>query len=267
MKNKNCLNCGKKLTDKYCSSCGQKADTHRITFKNFIFHDVLHGTFHIEKGIIYTAKSALIRPGKAALEYIFGKRKPYYNVFLLILLTIGLMLFLKHYYNEIIIEQGKRIVKDISNLNEGSQKMEYIFAHKSKIVIFIFVPFAALNSFIIFRRKKLNLSEHTIIAAMILLGILLLSTLAIILFYFDLFINISSSIDFAIQIIVASLIFLYTIYGYFNAFGNDYSKLGFTYRIILFYALIFIELLILLYITIGFVTNWEFGKIEITPFN
>ncbi len=265
--NKKCLNCGKKLTDKYCSSCGQKADTHRITFKNFIFHDVLHGTFHIEKGILYTAKQALLRPGKAALDYISGKRKPYYNVFLLILLTIGLMLFLKHYYNEILIEQGRRYVKDISNLNEASQKMEYIFAQKSKIVIFIFVPFAAINSYIIFRRKKLNLSEHIIIAAMILLGILLLSTFAIILFYFDLFIDISSSADKAIQYIIASLIFLYTIYGYFNAFRNDYSKLGFTYRIILFYAFIYIELIILLFITIGFVTKWEFGDILITPFN
>lgn len=267
MKNKKCLNCGKELTDKYCSHCGQKTDTHRITFKNFIFHDVLHGTFHIEKGILFTAKEALTRPGKAALDYIYGKRKPYYNFFLLILLTIGLMLFLKNYYNEIIIEQGKNIIKDISNLNEASQKMEYIFAQKSKIVIFIFVPFAAINSFIIFRRKKLNLSEHTIIAAMILLGILLLSTFAIILFYLDLFIDISSTVDNFLKYTIVLLIFLYTIYGYFNAFGNDYSKLGFAYRIILFYAFICIELIILLFITIGFVTNWEFGDIQLTPFN
>ena len=89
MTNTNCLNCGKELTDKYCSGCGQKADTHRITFKNFLFHDLLHGNFHIERGILFAAKEALIRPGKAALDYISGKRKRYYNVFYLILLTFG----------------------------------------------------------------------------------------------------------------------------------------------------------------------------------
>lgn len=267
MKNKKCLNCGKKLTDKFCSGCGQKSDVHRITFRNFFFHDVLHGTFHIERGILFTAKQALIRPGKAAIDYVSGKRKPYYNVFLLILLTIGLMLFLRHFYNEIIIEQGRGYVKDTSSLNQASKAIDNIFAQKSKIVIFLFVPFAALNSFILFQRKKLNLSEHSIIAGMILLGILLLSTLGNILFYFDLLIEFSNTVADTISISITTLIFLYIGYGYFNAFGDDYTKLGFSYRILSFFVFIFIEMMILLFITIGIVTNWEFGEITISPFN
>lgn len=73
MTKKYCLNCDKVLTDQFCSGCGQKADTHRISFKNFISHDVLHGTFHLEKGMLFTAKQALVRPGQAALDYISGK--------------------------------------------------------------------------------------------------------------------------------------------------------------------------------------------------
>ena len=73
MTTKNCLNCEKELIDNYCSGCGQVADTHRITFKNFIFHDLLHGTFHLEKGILFTAKQAAVRPGKAALDYREGR--------------------------------------------------------------------------------------------------------------------------------------------------------------------------------------------------
>lgn len=75
MTSKYCLNCGKEVSDKYCSGCGQKTDTHRISFKNFIFHDVLHGTFHLERGIFFTAKESLLRPGKAALDYIAGSEK------------------------------------------------------------------------------------------------------------------------------------------------------------------------------------------------
>ena len=35
MTNNKCLNCEKVLVDRFCSGCGQKADTHRISFKNF----------------------------------------------------------------------------------------------------------------------------------------------------------------------------------------------------------------------------------------
>lgn len=94
MTTNNCLNCEKELTDEFCSGCGQKSDTHRISFGNFIFHDVLHGTFHIEKGMLFTAKQALLSPGKAALDYISGKRKRYYNVFYFILIAIGWLLLL-----------------------------------------------------------------------------------------------------------------------------------------------------------------------------
>lgn len=263
---KQCLNCGNELSDKFCSGCGQKSDTHRITFKNFIFHDVLHGTFHIEKGILFTARQAIIRPGKAALDYISGKRKPYYNVFLLILLTIGLMLFLRHYYAELLIAQGRGTIKDVSNLNEASRKMDYIFAQKSKIVIFLFVPFAALNSFIVFRRKHLNLSEHSIVAGLILLGILLISTLGNAIFYFDLLVEFSNGFADFISVFITGLTFLYIGFGYFNAFGADYTKWGFAFRILLFFILLFIEMVISLFVTVGFITNWDFGDITITPF-
>ena len=182
MTNTNCLNCGKVLTDKFCSGCGQKADTHRITFKNFIFHDVLHGTFHLDRGILFTAKQALTRPGQAALDYIAGKRKPFYNVFYLILITIGLMLFTRH-IGDSLNNQDETITQSKEYINEASRKIDELFAQKNKIIIFLFVPFAALNSFILFKRKKLNLSEHAIIAGMILLGILLITTFSNLLFW------------------------------------------------------------------------------------
>ena len=262
MTSKHCLNCGKKLVDTFCSGCGQKADTHRITFKNFISHDLLHGTFHIEKGILFTAKEALLRPGKAALDYIAGKRKRYYNVFYLILITIGLMLFIRH-ANELFTDQSAEVATEKVYLNEASREFNELLAQKNKIIIFLFVPFAALNSFILFRRKKLNLSEHSIIAGMILLGVLLLSTFSHILFWFKLI----HQIGMVISLLTIALIILYIGYGYFNAFSTDYSRTGIAYRIVLFFALLCLEILILLWILVGFFTNWEFGEIQITPFD
>lgn len=266
MNNSNCLNCGKNLIDKYCYGCGQEADTHRISFKNFIFHDVLHGTFHIDKGMLFTAKEAIVRPGQAALDYISGKRKRYYNVFYLILITIGLLLFFRHFYDELLLNQGRKLVENPPKLNESSKAMDNILSQKSKIIIFLFVPFAALNSFILFRSKRLNLSEHSIIAGMILLGILLFSTFGTIFFYMDLLVEFNDTFSNALSISIIAGIFFYIGFAYYNAFGADYSRLGITYRIVLFFGLLCLEVALLLYIMIGFVTHWKFGEITITPF-
>lgn len=262
MTSNNCLNCGEKVTNKFCAVCGQKTDTHRITFKNFIFHDILHGTFHIEKGILFTAKQALLRPGKAALDYIAGKRISYYNVFYLILIVTGLLLFARHYYAQLEADI-ENVVETKKFINEASRKFDVLISEKSKLIIFLFVPFGALNSFLLFRRKKLNLSEHAILSGMLLLGILLISLFAHILFYFNLIIEgnfLANIIDFG----TPALAIIYTIYGYYNAFSDDYSKLGMAYRVLLFFVFLSLEIFILFLIVFGFLTNWKFGDISLS---
>ncbi|RZJ33209.1 MAG: DUF3667 domain-containing protein [Flavobacterium sp.] len=258
----NCLNCDKPLNDKYCSGCGQQADTHRISFKNFVFHDLLHGTFHIERGMLFTARQALFRPGKAALDYISGKRKRYYNVFYLVLLTIGLMLFIRH-VDELFTTDPSAIAEHMPGANEATRRLDDIFSHKSKIILLLFVPFAALNSFILFRRKKLNLSEHFILSGMILLGILLINTFANVVFLVNQLFLVSYML---LSVLTGALVVFYIGYGYYNAFGTDYSKLGISYRLVLFFAFICLELLALLLVLIGIVTDWKFGQITIAPF-
>jgi hypothetical protein len=256
-----CLNCGKLLEDKFCSGCGQKADTHRITFKNFLYHDVLHGTFHLDKGILFTAKEALFRPGQAALDYIAGKRKRYYNIFYLILITIGVMLFLRnidHYFSD-----APQIEESKEYYNEASRKFAEIKNEKSKLILFLFVPFAAVNSFLLFRKKRLNLSEHCIISGIVLLGILLISTFAQIYFPINNFLNFSGEIA---SYIIIAITFIYIYFAYYNAFQNLYSKTGIFIRMALFFILLFSEIFLLFMATYGYVTNWEFGAIQVTPF-
>jgi len=171
------------------------------------------------------------------------------------------MLFIRH-ANELFTDQSAEVVTEKVYLNEASREFNELLAQKNKIIIFLFVPFAALNSFILFRRKKLNLSEHSIIAGMILLGVLLLSTFSHILFWF----KVVHQIGMVISLLTIALIILYIGYGYFNAFSTVYSRIGIAYRIVLFFALLCLEILILTWILIGFFTNWEFGEIQITPF-
>ncbi|UPT69811.1 MAG: DUF3667 domain-containing protein [Flavobacterium sp. JAD_PAG50586_2] len=254
-----CLNCGLPISGKFCNNCGQKTDTQRITFKHFIFHDILHGVWHFEKGILFTIQQTLLRPGKAALEYIEGKRIRYYNVFYLILLLIGLNIFLTHYYEELNHVYNYIPTTDIKN--DIGKRFDDFLGQNAKILIYLFVPFFAFNSFLIFRRKKLNFSEHFIVAGITFLAIMILTTIGNILFFFD-FTNSLQLISELANTFVPILILLYVIFSYYTAFKEDYTLIGFIIRMLLFIMLMIIQLAIMLILIFGYVTDWEFGHLK-----
>lgn len=261
MSNNRCLNCEKELTDKFCAACGQKADTHRISFKNFIFHDIMHGIFHIDKGMLFTARQSLTRPGKAALDYIAGKRKRYYNVFYLILIVAGIIFFVRHNQDNLHLKLGHK-VEPIEYKNETSKAMDELFSQKAKIIILLFVPLAALNSFILFKRKKLNIVEHSIIAGMILLGMLIISLAGNLFFYIDLVLPFSDGFSSAASLLTTITIMAIIAFGYYDAFGGDYSKPGISYRLLLFLLMLSFECITLFIIIFGILSNWKFGYIN-----
>lgn len=233
-----CLNCDQKILGNFCYDCGQKADTHRINLKHFIFHDILHGVWHFEKGILFTIKEALIRPGKAALDYISGKRIKYYNVFYLILILIGLNIFLNHYYN---VFSHIYLNTALEPENAYKSKIDAFLHNNAKLLIFSFVPLFAINSFLIFRKKRLNFSEHFIIAGMIYLGVILIVTFGELTGFLDFFRYVSFLSDILTYVIPLSVI-LYVTFGYYNAFKTDYSKRRFFLKIISFFTLLLFEI-------------------------
>lgn len=254
MKHHNCLNCDTQLQGKFCSNCGQKADTHRITFKHFIMHDVLHGVWHFEKGMLFTAKEALLRPGKAALDYIAGKRIRYYNVFYFILLLIGLNIFVNHYYQSL---SDLNLETKLHQTNKND--IEQFISSNAKSIIFAFVPFFALNSFILFRKKKLNLSEHFILAGITFLGVLIITLLSTLTGFLEhiKYLKFISVLD---GFLTPFLLFGYLIFSYYTAFGNDYTKFRFSLRMMLFFGLLLFEFILLFLIIFGYVSDWKFGN-------
>lgn len=257
----NCLNCGHKLTGNYCTNCGQKSNTQRITFKNFIENDILHGALHFEKGMLFTAKEVIVRPGKAALDYISGRRKRYYNVFLFILLLIGLNLYLQHLYDDMLAQYYPLEANEKFN-NELGDKIDHFISSYSKLIIYLYVPLTSFTSFLIFRRKKLNLSEHAIISGMSLLGILIISTFG----YFVAFFDFTKHFKFVSEIgpFVPLIAFIYMIFVYYQSFRNEYTLIGFCYRMAIFILLFLIEILVLIIVMLGFLSDWKFGKIKYT---
>lgn len=250
MKSLACLNCNEITERNYCSNCGQKTDTHRINFKHFLVHDILHGVWHMEKGILFTIKEALTRPGKASLDYINGKRIKYYNVFYLIVLLVGLQLFLANYYEQLQTIYYPELHEKIQKMD---QKSGAFLSDYSKILILSLIPFFALTSFTLFRKQKLNLSEHFILSGMIFLGIMLITLCFTILSFVE-FLENFSTIATIIDRLTPVILLLYISYGYYDAFQSTYSKSKLILKIIAFNILLLLEICLFI-IALYFIFN------------
>lgn len=240
--NQLCLNCSGHVSKKFCPNCGQKTETHRITFKHFFLHDILHGVWHFERGILFTLKEALVRPGNAALDYIAGKRVRYYNVFYLVLVLIGLGIFFENAY-DFIAERYVSFIEPEIETDEKSVVLDFIGKH-IKFFLALAIPIYSLNSYVLFNKRKLYYSEHIIIFGMMYLGIILFTIVSHIL-YFSEFIRPFAFISKWTDIVIPIIILLYVINGFYKAFGNDYSKINFSLRMLVYIALIIIELRLL----------------------
>ena len=235
MENNYCLNCEFTVDNNFCPKCGQKTDTHRIVLKHFILHDLLHGVWHLEKGILFTLKETILRPGQAALDYISGKRVKYYNVFYLSLLVIAVNILLLHFNKE---ESGVLVkATALKKMNINDFYSEY-----SKIVLFSIVPFLALNAKLLFRKLKLNLAEHLIMGGITLLGILIISTLYI---SFDSIEEAFYTFSIAgiFKVIAFFSIPLYPVWAYRNFTKDYYTFWGFSWRMFTFYVLTLLQLI------------------------
>jgi hypothetical protein len=251
-----CLNCNELVANNFCSYCGQKVNTNRITFRHFIVHDILHGVWHVEKGILFTIKEALTRPGKAALEYIAGKRIRYYNVFYLILILIGLSTLLNHYYDVLSHHYfNTRLNPEADNVGAS---FDAFLSQYSKWIIFSFIPLLSVNSFLLFRKKELNFSEHFIIAGMVFLGVMVINVIGEIL-YFTEFFNYLDVISGVINFLIPLTLLLYVMVNYYKTFSSDYKKINALFRTLLFIVLLLFEITIFFFLLLGFISNWTFS--------
>ena len=250
-----CLNCNYETIGKFCHTCGQKTDTHRITAKHFFMHDLLHGVWHIEKGILFTLKQALLRPGQAALEYIAGKRIKYYNVFYLILVLIGLTLLVNNVYDKMMFEYFN--IKNEAATSAQAKDIDKFLSDYAKLIIYAFVPLFAFNSFVLFKRKKLNFSEHLIIAGMIFLGVIFINFLFELLYFTD-FLNYVDGISGTLYILTPSTLLIYITVNYYRTFQKEYSAVTTVFKVFLFMFLLLLEIITIVILAVGIYTKGSF---------
>jgi hypothetical protein len=89
-----CLNCSHPVPDRFCGRCGQDAHhTHRLTMAHML-HDIPHSVWHVDKGILYSIRTILTRPGTTIRAYLAGQRVDHFRPLSLLLVVTGVYAFL-----------------------------------------------------------------------------------------------------------------------------------------------------------------------------
>ncbi len=164
-----CKNCNHKFEGNYCNNCGQTAETHEINF-NSIIHEIQHGVFHVDKGILYTTKELLTRPGYTISDYLNGKRVKHFKPF-------GYVFILSATYAVLTEISGKsNMFSDFligwndsasENPNDKSSFLlvdviQWMVNHYAYAVLFL-IPIISLASYLCFFRTKFNYFQHLIL--------------------------------------------------------------------------------------------------------
>ena len=107
VENSACLNCGQPFTgnEKFCSYCGQKNTSEKLTFSIFI-NNLVSGFFSYDSRFWTTFILLLTKPGQVSKEYIKGKRARFVNPFQLYLnvsIVFFLILGISNRSNQVII--------------------------------------------------------------------------------------------------------------------------------------------------------------------
>ncbi|MCE1229969.1 MAG: DUF3667 domain-containing protein [Firmicutes bacterium] len=97
-----CANCNRDIdvpNQKFCPTCGQPTPTHRIDW-HFIGHEMEHSLLHMDRGIFYSLKSLMIKPGVFIRDYIEGRRARHVKPLMLVMIMTTIMLFLAKYFTK-----------------------------------------------------------------------------------------------------------------------------------------------------------------------
>ena len=182
-----CQNCDHDYVGQYCSQCSQRADTHPVNW-HYIWHEIPHSVWHIDRGIAYTLRQLLTRPGHTIREFLEGKRVNHYRPLALLFLLGAIYLFVQHglgiSFAKVSQEMFSPETKDASARLLAFQKESGQFLERNQnLISIVMIPFYAFGYWLMFRRQGYNYPQMLVVQTFITNFHLLLSLGIVILFW------------------------------------------------------------------------------------
>ncbi|WP_165764610.1 DUF3667 domain-containing protein [Flavobacterium cyanobacteriorum] len=154
-----CKNCTTNFEGNYCVNCGQSAHTHAIDW-HYVWHEIQHGIFHVDKGLLFTIKELTLRPGSTIRQFIAGRRVAYFKPTAMVIFLATLYGFLYHYFE---VDLMFRLYDEHSKEAHLSAKVqEWITSHYTLVTLMI-VPLYGMVSYLMFRKSRYNFIEHMVL--------------------------------------------------------------------------------------------------------
>ena len=225
-----CKNCSNTFDTKYCGQCGQDSHTHQIN-AHFLWHDIQHGFFHFDKGILFTLKELFTRPGFSIKEYLNGKRVQHFKPVSLVIILAGVWGLLYHYMPVSIQENIDE------NAAAGVKIIHWLRDHNS-IAELINLPFYALASFLVF--KTYNYWEHLVINAFLIAQKIVLSIV-----FLPILFSLKDNGSQVIASAFVSLLSLILFYWGYSQLFNSYGKIKVLLLTLLVYLILVAETLLI----------------------
>ena len=91
-----CANCGRGIggvEQNFCPACGQPTPAPRIDW-HYLMHEFEHTVLHMDRGILYSLRELMLRPGRLMRDYLEGRRARQAKPFPLLMITAAAVVFL-----------------------------------------------------------------------------------------------------------------------------------------------------------------------------
>lgn len=88
-----CAHCDRPVdgpTQHYCPHCGQPTPPHRIDW-HFLGHELEHSVLHMDRGLLFTLRELMLRPGRLLRGYLAGRRHGHAKSLLLLTVTAAVV--------------------------------------------------------------------------------------------------------------------------------------------------------------------------------
>ncbi|TRX34196.1 DUF3667 domain-containing protein [Flavobacterium sp. ZT3R18] len=223
-----CKNCGNHFEGNYCNICSQRAETYRITWYE-LAHHLPHALFHADKGLFYSIKELVLRPGHSIRDYIAGKRVYHFNplLFLILMGSLATLLFTTFHLNP--PNEEIELIK--------IESFSATLAHKYFAAVGLqFIILLTVTDFIFYYNKKYSLPEivisNTFQAGQIMVFTIMMLPILLVQNYF--FQNYDENIEMRMLLKAVSIGFLFfTRYQFYEAKGNYWLVTKIAIQIIL----------------------------------